>query len=41
VEGAYEDNDSAKEILNIRKDNETRLLEFYVAWKPRKNSRAP
>jgi len=41
VEGSYDDNDSAKEIINIRKDNDTKVLEFYVAWKTRKNSKAP
>lgn len=38
AEGSYEDNDSAKEIINIRKDTEKKMLEFYVTWKPRKNS---
>lgn len=41
VEGSYEENDSAREIMNIRKDTERKVLEFYVTWKPRKNQKTP
>lgn len=39
--GNYDENDSAKEILNIRSDGSKKLIEFYVAWKQRKTKRTP
>jgi hypothetical protein len=33
--------DKLKEIITIRKDNQIKTIEFYVAWQPRRDGFAP
>ena len=37
-DGNYEDNDSAREVINVRRTGDR--LDFMVSWKPRKDQRS-
>jgi chromobox protein 1/chromobox protein 3 len=41
LEGCYDEDDSAREVVNIRRDETTKSLWFQVSWKPRKDLRVP